>query len=83
MYILQNCHIHPVFQEKYKEDDVEMDVSDVDMNILESSHHLVWILRELFVYLPQNTPFQRNLLAVFDAGFVDDEDDEAETELMN
>ena len=58
-----------------------MDLSDVDMDTLVSSHHLIRLLRELFNRLPQNTPFRRNLLAVFDAGFVDDSDDETEPNL--
>ena len=69
------------FQEKTEECDEEMDLSDINMKTRVSSHHLVRILRELFHRLPQNTSFQRNMLAVFDADFVDDDDDENETHL--
>ena len=81
MYIFQNSMPHSMIQDEPEGEDEEMDLSEVDTNILKSSHHLVRILRELFNRLPQNTPGPRNLLAVFDAGFEDDDDEEAESNI--
>ena len=81
MYIFQYSIAHSMLQTETEEDDEEMDLPDVDMDTLVSSHHLVRLLRELFNRLPQNTPFRRNLLAVFDAGFVDDDEEETESNL--